>query len=84
MSEVKVIHYQNRCIGCGACAGMAPTVFKMETVKNANGAEEIKSVLIDGEKTDEETFTKVVASDPMVEMLSGVCPAAAIEVETVA
>ncbi|MDR0463220.1 MAG: ferredoxin [Pseudomonadales bacterium] len=77
MSKAKVIQYQDRCMGCGACAGIAPTVF---TMGGGNG----KSVLIDGQEVadaSEKTFEREVESNPMIDMLEGICPAGAIKLE---
>ena len=46
---------QNKCIGCGLCAGMCPAVFQM----NADGKSEVVA------QTDEACAQNAVASCPV-------------------
>ncbi len=52
----KIIIDQNKCIGCGSCAAIAPKTFKMN--------DEMKAEIIDGEHDDEQTIQLAADSCP--------------------
>jgi ferredoxin len=68
----KITHFPQKCIGCLACTSVAPELFEAD---EATGL----SHLIEGE-ADGDQFSRTVDDKQVPELLSSVCPAAAIEI----
>ena len=52
MAKIKIIHEREKCIGCGACAAVAPELFEM--------ADDGKSTLKGGKQAEDEIYEKEI------------------------
>lgn len=76
MAQVKITFSADKCIGCGACAGLVPSVFSFSGKANLVNGEAVKD--------QENTFSVTVENDnPMIDALQGMCPGRAISVEAI-
>lgn len=70
----KLIHKKNECIGCGACAAIAPKFWKM--------TDEGKSDIVKGKKTSTGAELDISDEDyPENKEAMDSCPVAAIEIK---
>lgn len=72
---MKIVHEQEKCIGCGACAGVCPDHFKM--------TEKGKAYLKDSELTNEENkeYTLEVEEAGCAKEAADSCPVQCIHVK---
>ena len=69
---IKIIQKHNDCIGCGACAAIAPNDWKLDGDK---------AVLVDGNCDGEMTCTKSVAEAGANQDAANACPVKCIIIE---
>lgn len=69
---IKIIQKQNDCIGCGACAAIAPNDWKLDGDK---------AVLVDGNCDGEMTCSKTVEAAGANQDAANACPVKCIIIE---
>jgi len=68
---MKILHYPQKCIGCGACISLCPEIWQMK--------DDGKSHLIRGEKKSEYEELTLTEENPEVQTAAESCPVKAIE-----
>lgn len=78
----KITHFRDKCIGCGACVGIAPQIFEYN---QAAGKAHLIDSQIETTTDGQKVYTRIVESevldDGTAELLAGSCCMQAIKVE---
>jgi len=70
----KIVHYRNKCIGCGICYEMQPELWRMSKKDG-------KAVLLNAEmKKDIFIFSLPPSIEQQARKVAGVCPARVIKI----
>lgn len=80
----KITHFCDKCIGCGACVGIAPEIFEYDqTAGKSHLIDSAEEKTAEGERVCVKTVAVEKLDDGTAELLSGSCCVQAINIENI-